>query len=48
MADILTIAYGPKGPFAQQTVKDSVVEASPLFLNTKTKQASFLTEDYDN
>lgn len=48
LADILTIAYGPKGPFAQQTVKDSVVEASPLFLNTKTKQASFLTEDYDN
>lgn len=48
LGDIITISYGPKGPFGQQTVKDTVIEASPLFINTLTKEASFLTEDYDN
>ncbi|MGX9357950.1 ABC transporter permease [Mycoplasma sp. 773] len=47
LGDILTISYGPKGPFNQQTIKDSVVESSPLYINTVTKQASFLTQDYD-
>ncbi|AZZ65638.2 FtsX-like permease family protein [Metamycoplasma phocicerebrale] len=47
LGDIFSISYGPKGPFGQQVIKDSIIESSPLFINTLTKEASFLTSDYD-
>ncbi|MCV3733913.1 ABC transporter permease [Mycoplasma enhydrae] len=47
LGDILSISYAPKGPYGQQQKNDSIVESSLLFINTLTKEASFLTSDYD-
>ncbi|BAP39512.1 ABC transporter permease [Metamycoplasma canadense] len=47
ISDFLTISYAPKGFRGEQELRDAIIESSPLFINTKTKEASFLTEDYD-
>ncbi|ENY69164.1 ABC transporter permease protein [Metamycoplasma auris 15026] len=47
LKDILTISSSARGPFNAQPKNDAVIDASPLFLNLKTKEASFEIADYD-
>ncbi|PYF43663.1 ABC transporter permease [Metamycoplasma alkalescens] len=47
LGDILTISFAARGAFNDQATKDAVIDASPLFINVKTKEASFKTSDYD-
>ncbi|MHA3889384.1 hypothetical protein [Metamycoplasma hominis] len=47
LKNIASIAYGPRGSLNDQKVVDYLYNPSPLFLNVKTKQASFDTKDYE-